>query len=155
MTCLDQDVFVKHLVTHYGRTFYLRLTTPLQDPPTDISVASADFASILPSLPVVCRQLVGAAAVGLAKQKKGKKALPPSVALEVRDGSCCLAVNWEGDVERIVSSSALHISCEDGRVLMQLGVRNGEEAEGACDLPSMKLDGCDLHMQAFAQLLES
>lgn len=152
--CLDQDVAVKHVVVQYGRSFHKRLTAPGLhecEPPNDLIVAFTTFDSILPALPAQCRQLIGAAAVSVAKQRRRWRT---STSREVREGRCCLMVNWEGEVERIVSVIVLSLSNPDGRILVQLGEWIADAAQASCKLPGKKQEEGETPSQTIERLFQ-
>ena len=62
-------------------------------------------------------------------------------------------VNWDGDVERIVSIIVIHLSCQDGRVLAQLGTWGGTSVRASCRLPGKKLLEGEMPAQALARVL--
>lgn len=141
--CLDQDAVVKHIVLQYGRNFHARLTgllLPDGEQPNDLFVPFTEFDSILLSLPLKCRQFIGGAALYNARHSKGRgwKELADEMAFEVREGKCCIMLNWKGEVERIVSIIVLRLSRQDGRVLAQLGKWDGACAQASCELPGKK-----------------
>jgi len=57
---------------------------------------------------------------------------------EVIDGKSIVALNKDGDAERIVSVVVLDLTREDDRTFVQLGVWNGAEVFVDCQLPAVK-----------------
>lgn len=155
--CLEGEEVVKHVVMQYGRNFHARLVAPLSpdsERPNDIIVAFTEFDAILPSLPAQCRRLIGAVAVSVVKERRGKmSSIDDSYEREVREGKGCFMVNWQGDVERIVAIIALRLLRPDGKVLAQVGVWDGSSAKPNCKLPGKKQKEGDSHVKTFTRLL--
>lgn len=153
--CLDEDIAVKYVVVQYGRIFHSRLVaSPLlaaEQGVNDLSVAFTEFDAMVPSLPLKCKQLIGAAAVCVAKQRRSWKARQVR---EVRAGRCCLMVNWDGEVERIKSIILLRLSRQDGRILVQLGDWSEGAVQVHCKLPGTTQEEGETPTQAFARLFQ-
>merc|ERR1712127_718808 len=63
-------------------------------------------------------------------------------------------VNWEGDIERIVSIMVLHLSHPNGRVLVRLGRWKDEEFQVSCQLPGRKQMHGESAPQTFARFFQ-
>ena len=141
--CWDGSEAVHHVMLHHGRAFYTRLMATLSESeertgrerPNVTFVPSAESDSIPPSLPVDCRQLIGAAAMSVVNWKSSARTEYVFCAREVNEGKCSLSVNLEGDAERIVSLNVLRLSRQNGRILVRSGEWTGTRTQVSCKLP--------------------
>merc|ERR1719330_1878647 len=104
----------------------------------DISTALIDFDSILPSFSSHSRQLIGGVAIRNIRKRIGWKKLHVSYAREVLEGKSCFTINWQGEVERVVSIIALRLLHTDGRILAHIGEWDGDRIHASCRLIGKK-----------------
>merc|ERR1740121_441788 len=104
----------------------------------DMSSCSTEFGSILPSLSVYSKQLIGGVAIQSLDKSKTRSKLHRFYVDEVLEGKSYFAINWKGEVERIVPIIVLRLSHPDGRILVQLGEWDGERIHVACKLMGKK-----------------
>jgi len=138
-----------YLAIEYGKLFYsklveLKTTAGRSDRPTDIQVPFTSLDIILPTMPLECRLLVGASALKAAKAKHHRwynNMLDEKFDDEVRDGKCCLMINVQGEMERIVAIQVLAIMNEEKKILTEVGKWTGEKIVIDVKLPGKKQAG--------------
>lgn len=161
---LPKHKVVRHIAHEYARAFRERLHScrvPMYPWPTDLKVEGADCCDIVhlfsPDLRVFIGKKTLEAYQRLAKQSSSHAALPTTdleqLEKELLRGQSTLVLSGSGQLQRVVSTTALRLEGDQKSLFVQLGYCEAGVVKSECKLPGLKQEEGETPEETVTRLL--